>query len=303
MSPATVTSKESALSRVAASLAGLADDIDSDSLEQRARLLRHVLILHVTARAWIAAMQFSDNVEYMVLAVAIGLGAIASLFDDAQRLATRFLALVVAGWFLFTVPFGANHLLLETLALGLFATYDLDDAEERAALMRAYLWLIAVVVFWTGLNKLLFGTYFRGQYLAYQLAHYERFRLGLGLIVPSEEMARLISIDQRGAFGPYLLEAPHLLVLSNLVYVFEMLLPVALLVRRTRRVAVVGLLALMVAIEASAREVFFGALVAVPAAAFFGHPRALKAVAVAVGSVYAYLVLAAVGVVEGFGIN
>jgi hypothetical protein len=71
--------------------------------------------------------------------------------------------------------------------------------------------------------------------------------------------------------GPYRVESAALLLVSNAVYLTEIALAALLFVRRTRWVAVLVVLALLVAIEIGAREVFFGLVFA---SALLTFPRA-----------------------------
>ena len=80
-------------------------------------------------------------------------------------------------------------------------------------------------------------------------------------LLPDGEVARLASLDrnQTGA-GPYRVEAPLFVLASNLVWIAELSLPVLLVVRRTRWLAALGAIGLMVGIQVAALELGFALL-------------------------------------------
>jgi hypothetical protein len=73
-------------------------------------------------------------------------------------------------------------------------------------------------------------------------------------------MARLTLLENRVGAGPFRVEAPMLIAISNITWLAEIVVPIGLLWSRTRAVSIVVGLALMVAIQLGAREVFFAGL-------------------------------------------
>ena len=78
--------------------------------------------------------------------------------------------------------------------------------------------------------------------------------------LPDAELARLVALENRVGAGPFRAETPVIALVSNATWLAELLLPLGLLVSRTRPAAIVGSLLLMLAIQAGAREIFFAGL-------------------------------------------
>ncbi len=126
------------------------------------------------------------------------------------------------------------------------------------------------MLFYTGLQKLLYGYYFDGQLLAYLAGTEDRFAAFFRFIIPAEELQRLQSYNEAlvrpGAYstklgaGPYRVESLWFVVMSNGVYLFEMLAGILLLVPRTRVLAAIASIGFVIMIELGARELTFGAL-------------------------------------------
>lgn len=167
-------------------------------------------------------------------------------------------------------PATGNHAYLELLFLGLLAFLDPERPEERRLFLNAGRWVTCVVLIASGLQKVAQGYYGGGQYFTYKMGT-ETYRTVLAPLLPAEEAARAVALDGRPGAGPYLSRSPLLLMTSRAVVLAEMALPPLLLVRATRTIAVVATLAVLLAIEAAAREVFFG-LVMVNATLLFGPP-------------------------------
>jgi hypothetical protein len=158
-------------------------------------------------------------------------------------------------------PAAANHSGLLALVLLALAIFDPRVDDEALWARAALRWLTAIVLFSTGLQKVLYGTYFHGEYLAWELAHDPRFLSFLRFVVSAEEVERLRQLASGAAgLGTFRTTDPMLLVASNGAYLGELVLPFALIAGRTRRVAVPAAVGLFLAIEAGAREVFFGVL-------------------------------------------
>ena len=158
-------------------------------------------------------------------------------------------------------PAAANHAGLLALVFVVLATFDLGDDEEALAARAALRWLTVIVLFSTGLQKVLHGTYFHGDFLAWQLAHDARFLSFLQFTVSADEIARLQALAGGATdVGTYRSSDVMLLIASNVSYLGELLLPIALVWKRTRALAIPAAIALFVLIEAGAREIFFGVL-------------------------------------------
>ena len=107
---------------------------------------------------------------------------------------------------------------------------------ERRLLLRAVRWTVVVVLFYSGLQKLIYGYYFHGQFLAYSLWR-DSYRVGLQALLSPEELLRFTSYDRGVGSGPYLVSSPLFLALSNSIYLVELSHP-SLVQSATRRPAV-----------------------------------------------------------------
>lgn len=168
-------------------------------------------------------------------------------------------------------PWTGNHRYFELFLCLFAAVLDSRVEDERRLFLRAVQWLTCVVLFSSGLQKLVHGFYFEGHYLAYML-HEETFRPILGALLPADEVSRLSSMRRAVGAGPYTVSSPWFLAASNAVWIAEIGLALLLLAPRTRRLAVVGTVAMLIAIEAAARELFFGMLFANALLTFWPRP-------------------------------
>ena len=158
------------------------------------------------------------------------------------------------------------------------------------------------VLFWAGLQKVLHGYYFGGEFLSYAISQEARFAQLFGVLLPSDELIRLQSYGRPAPLGagPFRTESWALLMISNATYLTEIGVAIGLLVRRLRPFALCGAMALIVAIEIAAREVLFGALYIGLIALFSERAlnwRLLPMFAV----IYAYLLAAGFGWVPTWG--
>lgn len=192
-----------------------------------------------------------------------------------RREALVALAATHAAVMAYEFPASGNHAYLELLFLGLLAFVNTADPEQRRLFLRAGRWIACVVLFASGIQKLALGYYLDGQFLAYQLGT-ATYRVVLDPLLPAGESARLAALDGQPGAGPYLVSSPLFLAVSRAVVLAEIALPVLLVVRRTRLVALATAVVLLFAIEAAAREVFFG-LVMVNALLLFAPPTAHRA--------------------------
>lgn len=156
-------------------------------------------------------------------------------------------------------PYSANHYYVEVVTMLFLALLGGERAEEKGALLRALCWTVIVALFMAGIQKVLHGYYFRGEFLAFMVATDPRFGI-LGHFMPEQDFLRLRSLSQEIGAGPFRVDSLLFIACSNLSYLLEIGLPVALLFRRTRSAGMIGSIAFIAWIEVFARELFFGAL-------------------------------------------
>jgi hypothetical protein len=235
----------------------IADDLEGAGPRSKLRWFREILLLHVAVRALPAGAGTLDVALAVCLLACFGL----AWFDRAPRLAAGVAAALFGTRLAMIFPETPNHGLLELACLLLVAGCDLDDADERRLLGNSLRWMTAIVLFQSGLQKVLYGTWFDGRFLGYMIAADERFASAFGWLLSAEEMTRLrgfAALDE-GA-GPFRVDSLPLVLACNATYVFEMAAPVLLLLRRTRTAAAVATMAFIALIEAAAREYLFGLL-------------------------------------------
>lgn len=158
-------------------------------------------------------------------------------------------------WDLF--PMAGNHRYLEAAFAAVLALLDDDDGPEQLLALRSLRFMVLVVLFYSGLQKLVHGYWLRGQFLAWSLWR-DSFRTALEPLLSSHDLARLTSYGASAGEGPYLVSSLPVLVLSNAVWIAEIALAVLLVPRATRRLACVATCALIAATEIVAREMMFG---------------------------------------------
>ncbi len=224
--------------------------------------LRKFILLYGAARSWLWLIYGAQIEAGAVVPSAVALSVCAALAwvpgraHWAPRVAVPFLLWQLAASF----PFADNHFVLEVLVVGVLAVVGPNGEGEGLAL-QGVLWVTAVVFFQTGLQKVLHGQYFRGEFLAFMVGRGGRFGEVFSWILPQAEVARLAAYDAlRSGAGPYRVDSTAFVVVSNVVYLAEIGLAPLMLLRRTRVVAAVGALALVLLIQLGAREVGFALL-------------------------------------------
>lgn len=241
----------------------LASDSDAESDPAvRLHTLGTVLLLHSCIETWFWMLELDTVVAGVVLlATAYTVLLAVGLVPRFRRIALVLTAAATLLQLIWTFPFVANHTFLRLFALGLLLLADPLSLRERRLVHAALGWTAAIVLFYTGFQKLVYGTYFQGQYLAYMISLTDRFAQVFEWIVPPDELGRLKAIGEPvpGA-GPYTVAGVGFLALSNLVYVVEIGLAFGLLWWRSRRPAIWMTLALILVIQLGARELFFGLL-------------------------------------------
>ena len=220
-----------------------------------------IVVLVIGAEYWCRGLaRWNDlSAAYVASLGAATLLCLVALLTRWRRPALFVLAAVHAFVVWREFPAAGNHAYLEVMLCLLGAFLDPADDAERTLYVAAARWLAVVILFWSGVQKLVHGYYFHAEYFAFSL-WIESFRTVFRWLLPAEEYARLTAFTGAPGDGPYFVRGPLVVAIANLTWIAEMALPLALLVRRTRALAVVAAVALICAIEAAAREVFFGLL-------------------------------------------
>jgi hypothetical protein len=281
---------------------------DGDDLQRdlSVQTFRRLVLLHLCVQEWFVWM-IAENPPYsmhvvMISACAYTLGLCFGWRAQWSRAAFAFVFVVSTVKFANQFPVPANHHYLELGVLALGTLFDDREKLEAQLLLQSCRWLVATVLFWAGLQKVLHGYYFGGEFLSYAISQETRFAQIFGVLVPGEELVRLQSFGQQPPLGagPYRASSWTLILVSNATYLLEILTAIGLLIRRTRPIALCVAMALVVAIEVVAREIFFGALMLGLIALFARRALNWQLFPMFV-LVYAYLLTSAFGLVPTWG--
>lgn len=181
-----------------------------------------------------------------------------SLMPGRRTLAMRCFVAIDAAAVVWLFPAVSNHFFLVFSCLLLLSLADLERPPEALLGLQACRWLTLVVLFYSGLQKVLYGTYFKAELLTWTIAHDPRFYSVFNSVLPARESARIAALaDTAGPFGS---EWWPLLAISNFTYLFELAAPFLLLHPATRSAAVAATVGFLFLIETGAKEYFFGCL-------------------------------------------
>jgi hypothetical protein len=263
--------------------------------------LRRFVLLFGAARSWLWLAFNRDLDPGSLAASAVALSGCAALAwwprgcTWAPRLALPVLLLQLV-W---TLPLTNNHFFLELACVALLALVSADGDGEQLAL-DAIRWVTVLVLVHTGVQKVLHGLYFRGEFLAFMAARADRFADAFRWLAPADELARLaqLAAEPRAGAGPFRVASATFVVVANLVWIVEIVLGALLVPRRTRTVAAIAALGFVLAIQLGARELGFALLFANLLLVFL--PRAVAAATlVPLALLFAWAVAAAFGALPG----
>lgn len=244
---------------------------DDDAIAcAKLQAMRRLVLMTLAFEGWVALryVPYSESPGlHAAIATALGLCALLGWME-------RFALPALFGAILLEVvtvasafPYNGNHQFLAIALLALIALAypaihreSRPDPRDAGAAVAAMRWIVLAGLVWSGVMKLVYGYWLGGEFLSYRIALDPGFARVFAAIVPDAEMARLVTLENRIGAGPFRAEAPLLVAVSNLTWIAEIVLPIGLLLPRTRTLAMLALLALMVAIQAGARELFFAGL-------------------------------------------
>ncbi len=226
--------------------------VDRDT--QASKLASFNLILLLTI-----AVQQAWNVEWLLAGIIFACSLV-SLSERYRRGATALVLVVLLVRNAVEFPSVANHYYLELLLLSLYLWIDSSNTEEKELFLQACRWLTVIIFFYSGVQKLWYGEYFDGRYLAYLAGIADRTRTAFEFLIPPEEMARLISYKREAGSGPFLIDSAIFKVLSNSAWISEIVLGLLLLFRKVWPLAVVCAIFTVFVVEFIARELIFGVL-------------------------------------------
>jgi hypothetical protein len=218
------------------------------------------LLVHETARTWQLALTLETPATLWRFGLAIGVTLCLPLWRWRPVWACGLGALGVAVQVIWCFPFVANHLFVEGLALGLLALAGPD----RGLGLVGTRWVAVAVMGWSGVQKLLHGTWFGGGFLASAIAMKGTFADAFSFLLPAPEVARLVALGQPDPNnGPWELRSAAGLILANGTWVVEIGLALLLLWPPSRRHAAWAGIGLVLSVQVAAREFFFAGLMTV----------------------------------------
>jgi hypothetical protein len=239
---------------------------DPETASSKLRSIRRLVLITLACEGWfvLTYVPYSSHPTAYGLIAILFLGcAIAGWRDRFARLASILAFLLLLGVVLSVFPANANHQFLALLLLILLLLGDSSGLEAHAnavAALQSIRWIAVIGVFWAGAMKLYYGYWLEGEFLAFRVATDPGFTHVLGVLVPDSELARLLGLGTDVGDGPFRADAPMLVLVSNITWIAELILPLGLLWRRTRAISMIATILLFVAIQLGAREVFFGGL-------------------------------------------
>jgi hypothetical protein len=259
--------------------------------------LRRFVVLTVAVEAW-NALRYRAYQDDLAVHTAVAVLQLLCLVAAWRGSFTRSAVAVSAGGLALSValafPFNANHQLVQGLLLVALALARPDEDADRRDVLRTARWIAVAVMFWAGTQKLLWGFYFGGEFLAWRVAVDPGFAEVFRFLMPQAEWQRLLALESVEGAGPYRVDSLLFVLVSNASWLAEWAIAGGLLVARTRTLAAVAGLLFLVCVELAARELFFGGLLAFLLLLFEGRLAAVRSLWLFVPA-YAYLFAMAVG--------
>jgi len=199
-----------------------------------------------------------DNTEDLSHAVMLGahLLILAWLFRRRLLPPVAFALLLLAGWSLTRrLPDAPLHSYLAVyIALVVFLLRD--DGAERSLALGSLRWICAIGWIGFGLQKLLHGFYFDGQYLAWQISTNRDSHLLLGNLVDARSLQQLDGFRGAAGTGPYSPYGTLLTVASNAVWALEILVGLGLIYWKSRPTALIVGFGLLLATALCYRDIY-----------------------------------------------
>jgi len=212
------------------------------------KLLAFTLILffHLAARNIARFLEWGEHYRFYLACVFL-LSFFCTSTNRLRRFGVILACIAACLQFVWTFPTHSNHFFLEWLCVVIITMHIFshgDEARRNTYTIAAIKWLLVFVLLASGIQKLLYGTYFRGTFLAYRIAHLDMFDHFFRLILPTEEFTTL---NNPSFSGPYVLHSPLGLLLSNSIPILEIASAVFLLKKRYLRMGIALAFVLLVA--------------------------------------------------------
>lgn len=226
-----------------------------------------------------------DEVAFQVsgvIALGVAAGCLLEKRSGSLRYALPFIALSTA-IFTYSKPVLGNHAAMEALLL-LAVAISVPVTNARAQTINGlFRWSCIILFLNSGLQKIFYGAYFNGSFLARRIGT-DRFGWLLELFLPRDEYLQILHAD--GA-SPMVLSSVTGLLLSNAAYLSEIGCAVLLIIPKTRSFGLVVSILTVIGIEVIAREAGFGLMFIMMLLLF--RPRLLESRAILLFPVAAYI--------------
>jgi len=184
------------------------------------------------------------------------LSLLLTFFQATNRISSYMIFAVYLTLLIRGFPISANHLYLFAISSFLLILLRSTSSDEVESFLRLQVSLTAAVLFWSGLQKCLYGYYFNGMFFTYAITHSRRFEQLFSVMLGSETVKQI----QEGVktSGTYYSENLLIIAISNMVWAAEMLLPLCLFYPPFRKASALLLIGFIACIELGAREFTFG---------------------------------------------
>jgi hypothetical protein len=239
----------------------LARDAETSFEDRKFVAFRRVILVIAASESWLVLTREPyQSYFYLALSVLISACFLAGFFARFARVATALVGLCMGIQIAATFPENANHQYLVVLCSLLLTLPRTNAPAERVDALDGMRWILLLGFFWAGVQKVLYGYYFGGEFLAHRMATDPDFLLVFQFFAPAAEVERLLAQGLQYGAGPFRVDSWLFVVVSNLSWLAEIGLPLLLVYRPTRRLAVVGSMLFIFAIQSAAREVYFGGI-------------------------------------------
>ncbi len=203
-----------------------------------------------------------------------------------------------------TFPMTPNHRYLEFIIISLAVFLNPQKKEEKSLFFQTCRWLTIIIFIYTGIQKILYGLYFQGEFLALMISQNTRFAQFFQWIIPPTEWTRLTNFANTYTIGsgPFTMDSILFKLASNLSYLLEIILPCLLLIKKIRPYAIGLALLFFILIELAAREYYFGILISGLMLLFFEQDVYKKTIPVFI-TLYLYFLCTWMGIFPKYYFN
>lgn len=228
---------------------------------------RFLLLLHASVRTWGWVAARLDNASdsgtagVVAFAVAMSVAPALTLTGRFARAGVALAATLLTVELSSSFPGTPNHVFLEYVAVLACLLLEPTDKNEGRLLLSALRWVTAIVLFYTGFQKLLGGYYHNAEFFVWATSAHDSLASVFSWLLTTDELQRVLAFDGVSpGSGPYRTDSLAFLLASNAVWIVEVALGLLLVDRRGRGPAALAALAVVLMIQVGAREVMFALL-------------------------------------------